>query len=51
MERLSKMQIKVTIKPVENNIGYVKDPAKNPVVDPVRGHGGNLTGGAQLQPQ
>ena len=51
MKRLSKMQIEVTIKPVENNISPVKDPAKNPAVDPVRGHDGNLTENVQLQPQ
>ena len=50
-EHPSEMQTKVAIEPVENGKSPVEDPARNPAVDLVGGHRGNLTGGAQLQLQ
>lgn len=47
-KRLSETQTKRIIKPIENDRDPVKNPTKDPAVDLVGGHGGNLTRGAQL---
>ena len=44
-------QTKRAIESAENSRDSVRDPTRDPAVDPVGGHRGNLTGGAQLQPQ
>lgn len=50
-ERLSETQTKVATEPTENDRGPVGDPVRDSTVDPVGGHGGQLTGGTQSQPQ
>ena len=50
-ERPSEMQTEVVIDSAKKGRGPVGDPARDPIVDPVGGHRGDLTGGAQLQPQ
>ena len=50
IKRLSKTQTEVAIDPTEEGRSLVGDLARDPIVDLVRGHNGQSTGGAQLRP-
>ena len=48
-ERLFEKQIEVAIDPAKESRGLVGDPARNPTIDPVKGHRRQLTESVQLQ--
>ena len=50
-EHPSETLTKRAIEPVENGRNPVGDPIRDPAVDSVGGHRGNLTRGMQSQPQ
>ena len=47
-ERLSETQIERAFEPMEKSKNLVGDPTRNPAVNPIGGHGGDLTRSAQL---